>query len=234
MDAKTMLDRAIKIIARKDVDRELLLFFMNSARKGVLRDREITKFYQYIKSITHTDGLINLSSFTGDCGDFGTVNVSIDYGGFLDTTLKTDLLKIKNIKVVEWDNNGNVKELTKLWYNDAREKYPDFTRTGDPEHYIEIGKTIQVLPVLTAGSINIVAEIWPDDLVDSVLSTDITTEEIPEAWVYLAAAEYLDYFDETEKGSYFRQKGMYLIDQYVIETDSQYTSGMNPAVDGCY
>ncbi|SCM82402.1 conserved hypothetical protein [uncultured Sporomusa sp.] len=202
MHTKEMLDKAVKIIARQDIDRDLMLFFMNTARRAIIRDKDITKFQQTLFAVPHVSGAIDLAA-----------------------------LNIKGVKVVEYDSGMDKRLLTKLEnYATARRYYTDFARTGRPEHYFEQGTKLQVLPAPAAGTINLVAEVWPIDLVDSTTSTDVTTTEIPEAWIYLAVAEYFDYFDEGEKGNYWRQKGSVLVEQYIAQLNAQETYGVSNMV----
>ena len=194
MNAKEMLDKAEKILARQDIDRSLLLFFMNTIRRAIIRDKEIFKFQQYLTNVIIVDGVI-------------------------DTTA----LNIKAVKVVEYDKGSIKVPLTKLEnYATAREYYPDFNKAGEPEYYFEQGTSLYILPV-SSGVINLVAEVWPADLTDSMTSADVTTAEIPEAWIYLAVAEYFDYFDETDKGNYWRQKATVLLEQYITQLYKQET-----------
>lgn len=205
MNASEMLDKAQKILARQDVDRALLLFFLNAARRAVIRDKDLPRFYRYLADVPHT-------------------------GGVIDKTA----LNIKAVKAVEWDN-GLKYSLKKLDdYQQARRHYPDFTLPGQPHHYFELGQHVTILPTPQSGAINILAEVWPPDLADSVASSDALTVEIPEAWVYLAVAEYFDYFDENEKGRYWRQKGMALTEQYIAQLSSQYMDNADTTLRGYY
>lgn len=198
MNGKEMLDKAARIIARQDVDRDLMLMFMNIARKAILRDRDIPRFYARLNDVPVVGGIIN-----------------------------TVPLNLKSAKTVEHSSGGKVIPLEKIaTYDGARRKYPVFSQSGTPQHYLEMGTEIYVLPVPTSGTISIVGEVWPNDLTDSTTSSDITTIEIPEAWIYLAAAEYLDYFDENDKGNYWRQKGTVLIEQYITQQKLQATNGI--------
>lgn len=202
MNAKEMLDKAVKIIARQDIDRDLMLLFMNAARKAVLRDRDITRFYQQLNNVSVTSGVID-----------------------------TIPLNLKSAKYIEFGQGSEKKPLAKFAdYNTARKEYPDFTVTGEPRYYIELGTQIIILPSYTGTAINIIGEVWPADLIDNITSTDITTMEIPEAWIYLAVAEYFDYFDETDKGNYWRQKGVLLVDQYIEQLQLQASYGVHALV----
>lgn len=206
MNAKKMLDMSSKVVARQDIDRDLLLFFMNAARKAVIRDRAISKFDKYLTGVPHTTGVIDIDS-----------------------------LGIKSVKLVEYDKGAVKIPLTKFAsYSDARKYYPDFSKTGAADHYLEIGSTLYVLPVPETGAINLIAEMWPADLTDSITSSDLLTNEIPEAWIYLAAAEYFDYFDEGEKGNYWRQKGSLLVEQYITQLNKQETYGTTDFVESYF
>jgi hypothetical protein len=202
MNAKEMLDKAVKIIARQDVDRDLMLMFMNLARRAVLRDRDITRFYARLN-------------------DVPVVNGAID----------TVPLKLKSAKYIEYGQGAKKTPLAKIAdYDTARKEYPDFTVPGDLRHYLELGTSIIILPSFTGATVNIIGEVWPDDLLDSVTSIDITTTEIPEAWIYLAVAEYFDYFDEGDKGNYWRQKGVLLVDNYIEQLQLQASYGVHALV----
>ncbi len=198
MNGKEMLDKAARIIARQDVDRDLMLMFMNIARRAVLRDRDIPRFYARLNDVPVVGGIIN-----------------------------TVPLNLKSAKTVEHVLDGRVLSLEKIaTYDSARRKYPVFSQAGIPHDYLEMGTEIYILPAPASGAISIMGEVWPNDLADSANSADITTIEIPEAWIYLAAAEYLDFFDETEKGNYWRQKGTVLIEQYITQQKLQATNGI--------
>jgi len=192
-----MLDKAILITARQDIpagsaNRELMLLFMNAARRTVLSENTIRKFFEY-KTVTHTDGVID-----------GT--------------------NIKFIRTVEYIDEYNVKvKLERLKSLDEAGYlgYDDITEPGTPVYYLEIGSDIYLIKVPTSGTIKVYGEFWPVDLTDSTSSSDVTTTELPEAWIYLAAAEYLDYFDEAEKGRYWREKGQVIVAQYLKQDNKQ-------------
>lgn len=202
MNTKEMLDKIVKIIARTDVDRTLALFFMNTARRAVLRENTIRKFMGY-RTVAHMNGVIDSSG-------------------------------IKLVRTIEYLNAENaVTKLSRLAsIEEAREKgYNDFAITGSPKYYLEMGAELWLLPVPTEGTIKIYGEFWPNDLVDDVSSSDILTAELPEAFIYLTAAEYLDYFDELEKAQYWRQKGMAIIEPYLKQDAKQHTYGVGLTSD---
>ena len=61
MDGKTVLDRAVTIIARDDVDRPLLLTFINESIKTYLIDKTLAKF-AVSRSFSTASGLITVSA----------------------------------------------------------------------------------------------------------------------------------------------------------------------------
>ncbi|MDR3563289.1 MAG: hypothetical protein P4N41_16715 [Negativicutes bacterium] len=198
MNSKEILDNASNIIRRQDLDRGLLLFFVNTVRRAVLRDKPVKRFYDYRQNLETVNGVLDMSA-----------------------------LGIKNARVVEWfrqNDDGTVTKvaLTKLIsYRQAIELYGSLDAVGDAEAYLELGTTLRILPVPTAGEINVYGEFWPDDLTDSSASTDIMTAEIPEALIYLGVAEYFDMLGEADKAQYWRQKGLTLADGYVAQLNSQ-------------
>jgi hypothetical protein len=207
LDAKTMLDRATLLIRRQDVtgaNRELLLSFMNITRKAVLRDNDITRFYQYLENVTVTNGVVDLSS-----------------------------LNIKSVKSVFYKLASQEAKLHKMDNRESAIKYyVDLTVVGNPNTYFIEGKKLYILPIPATGEINIMAEVWPDDITDSETSSDITTTEIPEVFIYLAAAEYLDNFDEVDKANAIRQKGLILLKQYLAELYAETAKDSTPVVVG--
>ena len=198
MNASDMLDQATLIIARQDVTgtkRAQLLMFMNTARKAVLRDNTIRKFFDY-RTLPTVSGVID---------------------GYAQG--------VKFLRTVEYnDGFGNVTKLTRFKsLDEARSMgFTDLTILGTPSYYLEIGTDIYILPVLTSGSIQGYGEFWPTDLIDSPTSSDVLTAELPEAFVYLAAAEYLDMTGESDRGGYWRQKGSGIVAAYRIMQASKY------------
>lgn len=197
MNGKEILDQAANIIRRQDLDRGLLLFFVNTARRAVLRDKKVKRFYQYRTGVPHVSGVIDMEG-----------------------------QKIKNARKVEWryEDAGTTRRvfLSQVYsYQQAIDIYGELTVTGSPTGYLEMGTSLFILPAPTTGQINIYGEFWPDELADSAGSSDITTTELPEAWVYLGAAEYLDMLGEADKGQYWRRKGMALVEQYARQWNAQ-------------
>ena len=195
MTGKDILDTCVLLIARTDVNRTLLLQFVNEARRTILIDKEIKRFYTKLSNVSHTDGLIDGSA-----------------------------INLKHAKIVEYQTTdaGETKLATLVKIPSYKEaigdgyRYYDFTKIGTPANYLEIGTDIQILPVPDTGTINIYGEFWPADLTDSALSSDITTTEIPFALVYFGTAMYLmDFLEEAERGQTCLIKGQGIIDKYI-------------------
>jgi hypothetical protein len=134
---------------------------------------------------------------------------------------------IKHAKTIE--HNGNALKRFKS-FDQAKSVITDFTATGTPLYYLNMGADIQLLPVPTSGTITIYGEFWPNDIADDT-TTDITTIELPEAWIYLGAAEYLDYFDEEKKGEFWRSKGQYIVAEYLKQDAKQNLYGVGLTYD---
>lgn len=197
MNSKQILDLAANIIRRQDLDRSLLLFFVNTARRVMLRDKAVKRFNEYRTSVDVVDGVIDM-----------------------------ERLGLKTARVVEWAvTNGGTTTKTYLArlmsYQQAMQVYGTLTPTGNPQAFLELGTSIWILPAPTAGEVNIYGEFWPSDLADSADSSDITTTEMPETLIYLAAAEYLDMLGEADKASYWRQKGLVAVDNYTKQLNKQ-------------
>jgi hypothetical protein len=205
-----MLDKAAKIIARQDLidvthpdyakGRDLLLFFINTARRAMLRSKTVSRFFDY-RSVPCQSGII-------DAAGAG----------------------VKLARTVEYVDTANkIHRLSRLKdYDTARITYPDFTVNGTPASYLEMGTQIWLLPVPVGGTVKMYGEFWPadlTDLTDSPSSSDILTAELPEAWIYLGSAEYLDYFAEPDKAQYWRQKGATIVAEYLAQDTKRRTFG---------
>lgn len=196
MNGQDILNQAAAIIKRQDIDRPLLLFFINAARRAVLRDRKIRRFNKLVAGVPHAGGVIDMTA-----------------------------QKIKNPRVVEWqheDAGAKRVPLSEVYtYQQAMDIYGALTTPGSPTGYLEMGTLLYILPAPLAGQINIYGEFWPDDITDAPSSADVTTVEIPDALVFLGTAEYLDFLAEPDKAQYWRGRGMSIVDQYIRQWNAQ-------------
>lgn len=198
MNSKQVIDMAANIIRRQDLDRGLLLFFVNTARRTILRDKAVKRFNEYRTDVDAVAGVIDMTA-----------------------------LGLKTARVIEWDVDNGDGTTTKTYlarlmsYQQAMQVYGTLTPTGNPQSFLEIGTTIRILPVPARGEINIYGEFWPVDLADANDSGDITTAEIPEALIFFGAAEYLDMLGEADKANYWRQKALVVVDNYGKQLSKQ-------------
>jgi hypothetical protein len=196
VNGKEVMDHAANILRRQDLDRNLLLLFINTARRAILRDKPVRRFLSYRQDLPVVSGLIDAGAS-----------------------------RIKSAHVVEWfRDNGDgttVKVyLAKLFsYRQAMELFGSLMSIGEPQAFLEMGTDIRILPAPIPGSgqINVYGEFWPEDLSDSPVSSDVTTVEMPEALIYLGAAEYFDLLGEAQKGQYWRQKGLAIVESYLAQ-----------------
>lgn len=187
MNAKEILDKAQLVVKRQDFDRTLGIFLLNTVLKDFIRDNRLPLF--------------DTLSF-------------ISYDIYGQISMKRN--NIKNIINIEWVNLSlQRKLLTRIKdYESARMNF-DFSEVGEPVGYVIIGDIIKILPIPSEGSIEIYAELYSTDLVDSVQSTNAITEEIGNALVYLISGEYFDMLQEEDRGKYWKSKGATLIEKYV-------------------
>lgn len=194
MDGKTLLDRAVSIIARTDVNRPLLLTFTNEAIKTYLADKTLTKF-RVARSFTSTSGIIATPTLKNA--------YDVRYSG-------ASLSKIPTI------------DMAYQLYGD------DLGDSGSPSHYLLTDKSIQLIPAPVDGlTVTVIGEFWPDDLADSVTSTNTFSSEIPLAMIYLGVAEYMDFLQEEQRGEYWRGKGGGIIAQWLTALRKQEFTRLN-------
>jgi hypothetical protein len=206
MDAATIITKAVANTYRADIDRAQALFYLNTARKEIIRDNDIPRFYQYIENVALAGGKFSPSA-----------------------------LDIKSIKAVESSKAGRIELLDKISdYRTARLRYPDFTVTGDPLYYLERGTEVIILPPpITGTTINVLAEVWPSDLADEAVS-DILTTEIPEVLIYFVTAEIFKDKGEPEKFAQWRQDAQGLLKTYINRSIADEAHGAPICVKGYF
>lgn len=194
MTGKEILDKASNIIRRQDLDRGLLLFFINSVRKAVFRERQVKRFYDYRENLNCVNGVIDMNAY-----------------------------RIKSPKTVEYviaNDDGTTAKyyLARLVsYQQAMDIFGSLDAVGTPQAYLEMGTNMRIINVPVSGRINVYGEFWPADLADSDTSSDVMSVEVPEALIYLGAAEYFDMLGEPDKATYWRNKGIGVVDAYMAQ-----------------
>lgn len=188
-----MLDQASNIIKRQDLDRSLLLFFINSTRKAIVRDTYIPRLNKFIQNIEVIEGWVTVPNLKNP----STVEFELD-------EFKHRLLRLNT-------------------YDDAIILFGDPNAIGAPSHYMMLENKLRIFPMPPEGMINVFGEFFPDDLTDSVISEDVLSIEIPEVLIYLGSAEYFDMLSEPQKADYWRKKGTTMFAQYLKQLRIQET-----------
>ena len=187
MNAKEILDTVKLIVKRQDFDRTLALFLLNTSIKDLVRNYHLYMFDE-LKTVSYDT--------------YGQISMSTN--------------KIKNIVNVEWiDSDDQRKILYRVKnYEEARANF-DFTEVGEPSGYLIMGDALKILPVPTEGTIDIYAEIYPNDLTDSVSSYNSITTDAGNLLAFLVSAEYFDMLQEETRGKYWKEKGIILLKEYL-------------------
>ena len=194
MDGKTILDQAEIFISRSDVNRETLLFLLNSGVKDAMRDSTVFRM-QSAKTFSVINGIASCPNLK--------------------------LAKTVRFQDEEYFTLKRIPDIKQLY-----EIYADPTETGTPAHYIITGQSVQIVPLAT-GTLQIAGEFWPDDLTDSVSSSNILSQEVPNFLVFYAVGEYLDFLQEEERGNYYRGKALAALSQWLKENTIQAMHGVH-------
>lgn len=200
MNAKEILDTVKLIVKRQDFDRTLALFLLNTSIKDLVRNYRLYGFDE-VKSLTYDT--------------YGKISAKAN--------------NIKNIIDVEWINTSEERRLLQRvkHYEAARMNF-DFTDTGEPIAYVVYGDTIKILPTPTEGTIEVFAEYYPDNLLDSVSSSNTITENIGNCLSFLVSAEYFDMLQEETRGKYWKEKGLILLKEYISYIKNRELQNLDP------
>jgi hypothetical protein len=203
MTGKQIVDMCGRIIKRQDLDKDLLLMFINQQRHMVFRSTYLHKIQSWKRNFEPEDGFVT----TGD--------------------------RLKQARYVEWNPNPadnaivsesvRKKKLFRLnTINEAYEIYDDVDALGEPVHYIVMEDGIKIIPVPVVGVIDIFGEWYPADIKEDD-TEDTLDKEVSDAIVYLGCAEYFDFLMETDKGNLWRQKAGSMLSEYFKEIKRQMT-----------
>ena len=199
MTGQTMLTMCSKIIKRQDLDRTLLLFYINNLRKTSLRSAYLFPNVQ-TKTIGYdTEGCISITA--------------------------NKIKAVKSITYVSVDGTRTV--LYKITGYDSNYVVANLTSANVPKAYFEIGDTIKIYPYHENGTLEVTAEFYRSDVTDSTDALDSITDDLAESLVYLASAEYFDMLDEIQKGSFWRQKGSVMLAEYMRHLKIRQSDNIN-------
>ena len=197
MDGKEILDRAVAIIARTDVDRPQLLFYINGAMKDILRDKPMARFQNGI-TFNPVSGIVSIP------------NLKNIYMVRWDNDVSKAVLK--KLPSIEYAYG---------MYESLEESgVPVYYFLNDN------GIRIVPAP-LDTDHILVVGEYWPSDLTDDISSTNIYSMNMPLALAYIGAAEYMDFLQEEKRGEYWRGKGLTLVDAFLKALKLQEMTNIN-------
>lgn len=218
MNGKEIVTMCAAIIKRQDLDRNLLLQFVNQQRRYILRSTYLYRIQRWDTNMEPEDGWVKTPGlkqaryveWNPDPED----NVDIDfntnpnaYNG-VNTTRKKKLFPLNTIQ-------------------EAFEIYDNVDVVGEPMYYIVMKDGIKIVPAPPIGVINIFGEWYPNDLEDREDSEDELSQEIGDIIVYNACAEYFDFLMEPEKADIWRAKGKLLLMEYLKEIKRQMTDDRN-------
>jgi hypothetical protein len=197
MNGAALINRTIVLLARTDVDRDLLLSFMNDNIKDALRSKSYY-FLQDSLEYSVLDGVISCPTLKNP-----------RLVRWTDGDLSVKLNKIPDIK-----------EVYQKYADPTESGTPaHFVVKGKTMQIIPAPS--DATSVLVAG------EFWPVPLEDTATSTNLFSEEIPNFLMYYGAAEYMDFLQEEKRSTKYFQKAFGVLTQWAKENRNQEMSGIN-------
>ena len=210
MNGKQIVDMCSAIIKRQDLNKDLLLQFINQQRRFILRRTYLYRIQKWVTDLEPEDGFVRTQGLKQaryvEWNPNPDGNVTLDFNGI--ETRKKKLFPLNTIQ-------------------EAFEIYDNVDALGEPMYYIVMQGGLKIIPAPPLGVINIFGEWYPADLQDNVNSEDGLSKEIGDIITYYACAEYFDFLTETEKAQLWRQKGKELLDGYLSEIKRQQTDDRN-------
>lgn len=190
-----------KIIKRQDLDKDLLLMFINQQRKIVFRSTYLYKLLQWKRNLEPEDGFVTTKNLKQARYVEWTPSEqdNVNY----ESTRKKKLFRLNTI-------------------NEAYEIYDDVDAIGEPVHYVVMQGGLKLIPAPPIGVVNIFGEWYPEDIKEDD-TEDTLAKEVSDAIIYLGCAEYFDYLAETDKATYWRTKGQTMVSTYLTEIKRQMT-----------
>lgn len=189
------------IIKRQDLNVDLLLHFINTQRRTVLRENYLYRIQEWRRNLEPEDGF-----------------------------LRTPRLKQARFVEYDPEPHDNIavssSKKRKLFplntLQDAYDIYSNVDVAGIPMYYIVMQGGLKIIPMPTVGVINIYGEWYPEDVANDD-TEDPLTKEISDITIYLACAEYFDFLEETDKAQLWRSKAIAMLDKYNKEIKRQMT-----------
>ena len=220
MTGREIVNMCSAIIKRQDLNVDLLLYYINTQRRTVLRENYLYRIQEWRRNLEPEDGF-----------------------------LRTPSLKQARYVEYDPDPQDNIaissshkKKLYPL--NTLQEAYDIYTNVdvaGIPMYYIVVQGGLKIIPMPTVGVINVYGEWYPPDIANDD-TEDSLSKEISDIIIYLACAEYFDFLSEPEKANLWRTKATVMLERYIKEIKRQMTDdrelfardpfGNNPNING--
>lgn len=228
MTGNEIINMCSAIIKRQDLNRDLLLMFINQQRRFILRSNYLYKIQRWITNFEPEDGFVNTNNpSVGVLKQARYVewnpdpeeNVAIDFSEhpYYENGIDGETIQ----------KSGRKKKLLRLnTIQEVFEFIDNVDAIGEPAYYVVMQDGLKIIPAPTVGVINIFGEWYPPDLVDTTESLeqdDKLNKEISDVIIFNACAEYFDFLEEYEKAQMWRTKGQAQLDAYLLEIKRQMT-----------
>lgn len=189
------------IIKRQDLNVDLLLHFINTQRRTVLRENYLYRIQEWRRNLEPEDGFLRTPRLKQ--ARFVEYDPEPHDNIAVSSTKKKKLFPLNTLQ-------------------DAYDIYSNVDVAGIPMYYIVMQGGLKIIPMPTVGVINIYGEWYPEDIANDN-QEDPLTKEISDITIYLACAEYFDFLEEAEKAQLWRSKAIAMLDKYNKEIKRQMT-----------
>ena len=208
MNGKQIYDMCAAIIKRQDLNKDLLLQFINQQRRYILRKTYLYRIQKWEIGLEPEDGFV----VTKGLKQARYVEWNPDPEDNVEIDIKTNGIGERKKKLFPLNT-----------IQEAFEIYDNVDAIGEPMYYIVMEGGLKIVPTPPVGVINVFGEWYPQDLSDSEKSEDGLSKEIGDVIVYYACAEYFDFLTETDKANLWRTKGQMMLEEYLKEIKRQQT-----------
>lgn len=134
MTGREIVAMCDKIIKRQDLDKSLLLMFINQQRRTILMDNYLYKLDKWIKYQEPENGFVKT----------------------------TNLKQVRYLEYQLNGHHKPLERINT--YQELLEMYDDVDMVGEPNYYLIMSGGIKIVPMPPEGVINIFGEFYPADL----------------------------------------------------------------------
>ena len=217
MNGNQIIEMCSAIIKRQDLDKTLLLQFINQQRRFILRSTYLYRIQKWVTDLEPEDGFVRTKALKQaryvEWNPYPEDNVRIDFNA-----------EQYNFNGIQGDRKKKLFPLNTI--QEAFEIYDNVDSIGEPMYYVVMQGGLKIIPAPPVGVINIFGEWYPQDYEDtdeSLSEEDGLSKEIADIIVYASSAEYFDFLMEPEKANIWRQKALNLLQAYLSEIKRQMT-----------